>query len=133
MKLHDWSAECWSFLIGCCSFKMNRGERKLRSYVHYEHRRHSLKLPRVLRLEKEPSALPYQKEAEGDHRTGALMNGTTVTVCSPVSGCSVLEIFRMSGTTPSTQQCVVNVADKHYTTSYYHCYSCFTAYSHTLH
>ncbi len=37
----------------------------------------------------------------------------------------------MSYTTPSTQQCVVNVADKHYTTSYYHC-SCFTACSQSV-
>ncbi len=61
------------------------------------------------------------------------MNGIAGTVCSPVSGCSVLEIFRMSYTTPSTQQHVVNVADKHYTTQYYHCYSCFPVYNHTLH
>ncbi len=55
------------------------------------------------------------------------------TVCSPVSGCRVLEIFRTSYATSSTQQCVDNVPDKDYTTSYYHCCSCFTAYSHTLH
>ncbi len=33
MKLHNWSAECWSVLIGHCSFKVNR----------QEHLTHSLK------------------------------------------------------------------------------------------
>ncbi len=42
------------------------------------------------------------------HRT--VMNDTAVTVCSPVSDCSVLEIFRVSGTTPLTQQRAVNMA-----------------------
>ncbi len=47
MKSHDWLAECWCFLIGCCFFKMNMNV----SYVHYECRRCPLKLPLALRVD----------------------------------------------------------------------------------
>ncbi len=47
----DWSAQCWRFLSGWCAFKMNRQEHELRRYVHYEYRRHPLKLQLVLQLD----------------------------------------------------------------------------------